>query len=76
VPNKNDDLQVGDSFILNDPIDGKHLNVIVAEVSPGEHSPIILVYITSSTNYQDTTTIIQTGEHPFIINRTYARQKS
>jgi hypothetical protein len=57
---------VGDSFEIENA-NGKHLHFIIAEESKTDHSSIILVYLSSSnTIYKDRTTIIKTGEHPYI----------
>ena len=40
-------LQVGDSFTLRDQ-EGNHLNVIIAELSPGDDGAVILVYLATA----------------------------
>lgn len=58
-------FEVGDSFVLRNE-NGVHLHVIIAEASSREDGEVMLVYLTSSKIFRDSTTIIQYGEHPFV----------
>jgi TusA-related sulfurtransferase len=61
-------FDVGDSFVLRNE-NGVHLHVIIAEASARKDGEVMLVYLTSSKSFRDTTTIIQFGEHPFVTKK-------
>jgi hypothetical protein len=58
-------FDVGDSFEIRNQY-GVHLHVIIAEASDRKDGDVMLVYLTSSKSFRDTTTIIRYGEHPFV----------
>jgi hypothetical protein len=76
VPTADVHLEVGDSFILLDQ-NGKHLHIIVAESSPEDSATIMLVYLSSARiSNRDTTTMLHTGDHPFIDRECWVRYQN
>jgi len=71
------DFTEGSSFLLLDGSGKQHLWAILSDPTQSNSEIVIANFTTfRGTGYEDTSCIVESGEHPFIKNRSYVRYRS